>query len=110
MRVGTGGSGGETSSARSATCLRDPRILILDEATSSLDSESEQLVKDALEELMADRASFVIAHRLSTVLKADRIMVLDRGKIVGLGTHEELLARGGLYARLYDAQFGDVTS
>lgn len=90
--------------------LKNPAILILDEATSSLDSESERLVQDALETLMEGRTTFVIAHRLSTVRRADRIVVLDAGRIVEEGTHEELLASGGLYKRLYEIQFRDYTS
>jgi ATP-binding cassette, subfamily B, bacterial MsbA len=85
--------------------LKDPAILILDEATSSLDSESERLIQDALEKLMEGRTTFVIAHRLSTVRRADRIVVLDQGLIVEEGTHEDLLANRGLYRQLHDIQF-----
>jgi len=88
--------------------LKDPRILVLDEATSSLDSESEALVQAALDHLMRGRTTFVIAHRLSTVLNADRIVVIDRGRIVQVGRHAELLAKGGLYADLYERQFRDA--
>jgi subfamily B ATP-binding cassette protein MsbA len=85
--------------------LRDPRILILDEATSAQDSESERLVQEAMRRLMAGRTSFVIAHRLSTVLRADRIVVLEDGEITQVGKHAELLAEGGTYARLHALQF-----
>lgn len=85
--------------------LKDPRILLLDEATSALDSESENLVQEALERLMQDRTTVIIAHRLSTVRIAHRIVVLDNGRIVEIGGHTDLLARGGLYAKLYNAQF-----
>jgi len=82
--------------------------LILDEATSELDSESENLVQKALNNLMTGRTVFVIAHRLSTIRRADRIAVLDGGRIHEMGTHEELLAHGGTYRRLYEMQFRDV--
>ncbi len=85
--------------------LKDPRILILDEATSALDPESEKLVQEALDKLMVGRTSFVIAHRLSTVQRADVILVMEKGKIVERGTHDELLALGGLYHKLYKVQF-----
>ena len=87
--------------------LKDPPILLLDEATSALDSESERLVQGALEGLMQDRTTMIIAHRLSTVQKADRILVLEEGRLVADGTHDELLARSPLYARLAALQFGD---
>ena len=87
--------------------LRNPRILILDEATSSLDTQSEALVQDALERLMKGRTTFIIAHRLSTIRKADLIVVLKDGRIAEQGTHDQLLARGEVYAGLYKAQFKD---
>jgi ATP-binding cassette, subfamily B, bacterial len=99
-------SGGEKQRiALARVILKDPRILVLDEATSSLDSESEALIQDALKRVMAGRTSIVIAHRLSTILAADLILVVDRGQIVERGTHAELLALGGLYAQLYETQF-----
>jgi ATP-binding cassette subfamily B protein len=99
-------SGGEKQRlAIARVILKDPRILILDEATSSLDTTSERLVQAALEPLMHGRTTIAIAHRLSTILSADVIFVVDRGKIVERGTHDELLERGGLYARLYEQQF-----
>ena len=87
--------------------LRDAPILLLDEATSALDSESERAIQDAFEVLSANRTTIVIAHRLATVLKADSIAVMEAGKIIGQGTHQDLLARGGLYARLAELQFTD---
>ena len=87
--------------------LRNPPIMLLDEATSALDTESERLVQSALTELMRDRTVFAIAHRLSTVISSDLIIVMDQGRIVESGRHEELVQRGGLYKKLYDLQFND---
>jgi ATP-binding cassette subfamily B protein len=99
-------SGGEKQRlALARVILKDPRILVLDEATSHLDSESEALIQEALKRVMAGRTSIVIAHRLSTILAADLILVFDRGRIVERGTHAELLAQAGLYASLYRTQF-----
>jgi len=90
--------------------LKDSPILILDEATSELDSESEMLVQRALANLMQGRTAFVIAHRLSTIRRADKILVIEEGRITETGTHQELLARGKTYARLYEMQFADTDS
>jgi ATP-binding cassette, subfamily B, bacterial len=99
-------SGGEKQRiAIARVLLKDPRILILDEATSALDTVSERLIQRALEGLMEGRTTLAIAHRLSTILRADQILVYERGHIVERGTHRELVARGGLYARLYREQF-----
>ena len=99
-------SGGEKQRiAIARVILKNPRVLVLDEATSHLDSQSEALIQDALEGIMAGRTSIVIAHRLSTILSADLILVMDRGQIVERGTHDELLANDGLYAQLYETQF-----
>jgi ATP-binding cassette subfamily B protein len=99
-------SGGEKQRiAIARVILKNPRVLVLDEATSHLDSQSEALIQDALKKVMAGRTSMVIAHRLSTILAADLILVMDRGRIVERGTHDELLAQGGLYAQLYETQF-----
>jgi ATP-binding cassette, subfamily B, bacterial len=99
-------SGGEKQRlALARVILKDPRILVLDEATSSLDSESEHLIQDALKRVMAGRTSIVIAHRLSTILAADLILVIDRGQIVERGAHGDLLTQNGLYAHLYQTQF-----
>jgi len=108
-RVGERGyrlSGGEKQRlAIARVVLKDPALLILDEATSHLDARSEALVQEALERVMRDRTSLVIAHRLSTILNADQILVIDRGTVAETGTHEELIAESGLYARLFETQF-----
>jgi ABC-type multidrug transport system fused ATPase/permease subunit len=102
-------SGGERQRLSIARALlKNPPILILDEATSQLDTESEVLVQTALDKLMKNRTVFVIAHRLSTVRQADRIVVLEDGKIEAIGRHEELLETDGLYKKLYDMQFRDI--
>jgi ATP-binding cassette subfamily B protein len=104
-------SGGEKQRiALARVILKDPRILILDEATSHLDAHSEALIQEALDRVMEGRTSLVIAHRLSTILSADRILVIDEGRLVDAGTHEDLLERDGLYASLYRTQFSTAAS
>ncbi|MGB9588202.1 MAG: ABC transporter ATP-binding protein, partial [Armatimonadota bacterium] len=108
---GTKLSGGERQRVSIARALlKNPRLLILDEATSSLDTASEAIVQEALERLMSNRTTLVIAHRLSTVVNADKILVMNEGQIVQCGTHEELLAEGGLYAELYTIQTKTATA
>jgi ATP-binding cassette subfamily B protein len=99
-------SGGEKQRVAIArVLLKDPKVLILDEATSHLDSQSEALIQQAMEVVMQGRTSFVIAHRLSTVIGADQILVLDEGRLIEQGRHAELLSMGGIYAQLYETQF-----
>jgi ATP-binding cassette subfamily B protein len=108
---GTRLSGGQRQRiAIARALLKDPPILLLDEATSSLDAESERYVQEALERLMQHRTTIVIAHRLATILKADRIVVLDHGRIVDIGTHAQLLETNELYARLAALQFADLAT
>jgi subfamily B ATP-binding cassette protein MsbA len=104
-------SGGERQRiAIARAILRDPPILILDEATSALDTQSERIVQMALANLMRNRTTLVVAHRLSTIQNADRIVVLDRGTVMESGSHEELLRKGGLYKKLHALQFADVVA
>ena len=104
---GTRLSGGQRQRiALARAILKDPPILLLDEATSSLDAESERLVQEALERLMQGRTTIIIAHRLATVLKADRIVVLEAGRVIAVGSHTQLLRSSPLYARLAALQFG----
>jgi len=90
--------------------LSDPPILVLDEATSALDTESERVIQQAIERLLEGRTVFVIAHRLSTVHRADQILVMDAGRVVERGTHDELMAQAGFYRRLYELQLADVVT
>jgi len=98
-------SGGQKQRVAIArTLLKDPRILILDDATSSVDTETESVIREALERLMQGRTTFIIAHRIQSVMNADLILVLDRGRIVQRGTHDQLVTREGIYRQIYDRQ------
>ncbi len=100
-------SGGERQRVAIARAiLKDAPILVLDEATSSLDSESESLIQDALRVLMKDKTVIVIAHRLSTIIQMDRIIVMEKGKVVDMGTHDELMKKVGIYQKLWNIQAG----
>ncbi len=98
-------SGGQKQRVAIArTLLKDPRILVLDDATSSVDTETEALIREALERLMEGRTSFIIAHRIQTIMRADKILVLDKGRIVQQGAHRELIQQDGLYKQIYELQ------
>jgi ATP-binding cassette subfamily B protein len=102
-------SGGQRQRiALARAILRDPEVLVLDEATSHVDNETEAVIQNNLGDLIADRTTFAIAHRLSTVRDADQILVMDGGEVAETGTHEELLEEDGLYANLWSVQLGDV--
>jgi ATP-binding cassette subfamily B protein len=98
----SGGQKQRTTLAR--TLLKDPAILILDDATSAVDSETEAAIREALDELIPGRTTFIIAHRIQSVMRADLILVLDKGRVVQTGTHDELLAQDGMYRHIYDLQ------
>jgi len=112
--VGTGGhrlSGGERQRAAIARAiLSDPKVLILDEATSSVDTLTERKIQEAMDNLVRGRTTLIIAHRLSTLRRANRIVVMEKGEVVEVGSHEELMKTDGLYSRLYNAQFENETT